>query len=123
MNRIIIKDLEVFYHVGVPDEERAQPQRLLITVEMEHDFYEAAKSDDLRKTIDYFAVAQKLLKFGDGRTWKLIEKLANDIASVVTDEFQARAVTVEIKKFIIPEARFVAVKVHRTSLDKEKSEG
>lgn len=114
MDKIIIKDLEVFFRVGVPDEERAQPQRLLITVEMELDFSEAAKTDDLRTTIDYFAVSQKLLKLGDGHNWKLIEKLASDIASVVTNEFQASAVSVEIKKFIIPEARFVAVRIHRS---------
>lgn len=111
MKKIIIKDLEVFYRVGVPEEERAQPQRLLITVEMEHDFSEAAKSDDLTKTIDYFAVAQRLLRFGEGRSWKLIEKLASDIAGVVMQEFYASGVAVEIKKFIIPEAQFVAVQL------------
>ena len=111
MNKIIIKDLEVFYRVGVPDEERAQPQRLLITVEMEHDFSEAAKTDDLTKTIDYFAVAQVLLKLGERRSWKLIETLANDIATLVIGDFYASAVTVEIKKFIIPVAQFVAVQL------------
>lgn len=109
MNKIIIKDLEVFYHVGVPDEERAQPQRLLITVEMEHDFSEAAKADDLKKTIDYFAVAQRLLKFGEGRSWKLIEKLAVDVADLMVGEFKAKSVGVDVKKFIIPEAGWVAV--------------
>ncbi len=44
MSRISIVDLEVFYRVGVPDAERAQPQRLLLTVEMESDFSAAAKS-------------------------------------------------------------------------------
>ncbi|MEO5804185.1 MAG: dihydroneopterin aldolase [Verrucomicrobiota bacterium] len=110
MNTIIIKDLEVFYHVGVPDEERAQPQRLLISVEMEHDFSDAAQTDDLKKTIDYFAVAQRLLKFGEGRNWKLIEKLASEIATLVIQEFHANTATVEVKKFIIPEAQFVAVR-------------
>ena len=113
MNKIIIKDLEVFYHVGVPDEERAQPQRLLVSVEMEYDFSEAAKTDDLTKTINYFAVAQRLLKLGDGRSWKLLEKLASDIAAIVIQEFQASEVSVEIKKFIILEAQFVAVKLTR----------
>ena len=114
MNKIIIKDLEVFYRVGVPDEERAQPQRLLITVEMEHDFSVAARHDDLTGTIDYFEVTQRLLKLGDGRNWKLIEKLASDIADLVLREFCAAAVTVEIKKFIIPQTRFVAVKIVRS---------
>ena len=79
MAKISIVDLEVFYRVGVPDAERAQPQRLLLTVEMESDFSKAAKTDSIADTIDYFAVSQQLLKFGNGKSWKLIEKLAADI--------------------------------------------
>ena len=52
MDVITIADLEVFYCVGVPDEERAQPQRLLLTVEMEQDFRMAANEDDIGDTID-----------------------------------------------------------------------
>ena len=114
MDTITIKDLEVFYCVGVPDEERAQPQRLLLTIEMEHDFRTAATGDQLSDTIDYFAVSQRLLKFGDGLHWKLIETLAVDIAQIVLDEFRARSVTVTVKKFIIPQARHVAVRVTRS---------
>jgi FolB domain-containing protein len=51
MDQIIIKDLEVFYRVGVPDQERAKPQRLLLTVELEHDFTRAAGTDNLRKRL------------------------------------------------------------------------
>lgn len=109
MAKICIVDLEVFYRVGVPDVERAQPQRLLLTVEMESDFSAAAKSDGIADTIDYFAVTQRLLKFGAGREWKLIEKLAADIADMVLVEFKPLSVSVEVKKFIIPEARYVAV--------------
>ena len=113
--KISIVDLEVFYRVGVPDAERSQPQRLLLTVEMESDFSAAAKSDSIADTIDYFAVTQRLLKFGDGKSWKLIEKLAADIADTVLTEFQPAAVAVEVKKFIIPEARYVAVSLTRTN--------
>ena len=34
MDKIIIKELEVYFHIGVPETERANPQRLLITVAM-----------------------------------------------------------------------------------------
>ena len=108
MSRISIVDLEVFYRVGVPDAERAQPQRLLLTIEMESDF-SAAESDSIEDTIDYFTVTKRLLKFGDGKSWKLIEKLAADITDMILAEFQPSAVTVEVKKFIIPEARHVSV--------------
>ena len=113
MGKISIVDLEVFYRVGVPDAERAQPQRLLLTVELESDFTAAAKSDGIADTIDYFAVTQRLLKFGEGREWKLIEKLAADIADLVLKEFRPQAVAVEVKKFIIPQARYVCVSLRR----------
>ena len=111
MSKISIVDLEVFYRVGVPDAERAQPQRLLLTVEMEADFSAAAKSDDIADTIDYFAVSQRLLKFGEGRSWKLIEKLAADVADAILAGFKPASVTVEVKKFVIPQARYVSVVV------------
>ncbi|PYL00363.1 MAG: dihydroneopterin aldolase [Verrucomicrobia bacterium] len=117
MDKIVIHDLEVFYRVGVPEEERAQPQRLLISVEMTRDFTGAMASDDLTGTIDYAAVTQRLLGFGEGRSWKLIEKLAADIAGMVLAEFAPRAVSVEVKKFIVPEARYVAVELTRTAAD------
>ncbi len=109
MAKISIVDLEVFYRVGVPDAERAQPQRLLLTVELESDFSAAAKTDSIADTIDYFAVTQLLLKFGDGKNWKLIEKLVADIAEIILTEFNPQAVSVEVKKFIIPQARHVSV--------------
>jgi FolB domain-containing protein len=114
MSRISIVDLEVFYRVGVSDAERARPQRLLVTVEMEADFSAAAKSDDVQNTIDYCAVSQRLLKFGEGRSWKLIEKLATDVANLILADFRPAAVTVEVKKFPIPQARYVSVTLARS---------
>lgn len=117
MSQIAIVDLEVSMHVGVPDEERAKPQRLLLTINMEYDFSAAATTDNINKTIDYFAVAQRLLKFGEGRSWKLIEKLANDLADLVLAEFQPTAVTVEVKKFPIPQAKHVSVSLTKSRTD------
>jgi len=113
MDTIVIKDLEVFYHVGVPDEERAGAQRLLITAELSLDFSAATASDDVTKTIDYNAVAGRLVRFGEGRSWKLIETLAHDIARMILKEFGAGSVSVEVKKFILPETRYVAVRLTR----------
>ena len=117
MDTITITDLEVSYCVGVPDAERATPQRLLLTVEMTHDFRAAAVEDELSGTIDYYAVTQRLLKFGDGVHWKLIETLAVDLAQMILEDFGPRAVTVEVKKFIIPQARQVSVRVARSKAE------
>lgn len=109
--KISIVDLEVFYRVGVPEEERAQPQRLLLTIDMQFDFSAAAKTDSINDTIDYFAVSHRLLKFGEGKSWKLIEKLATDIRDMIASEFKAQSVSVEVKKFPIPQARYISVSV------------
>jgi dihydroneopterin aldolase len=111
--KISIVDLEVFYRVGVPEAERAQPQRLLLTIELESDFSAAAQSDAIADTIDYFAVSQRLLKFGEGKSWKLIEKLAADIGDLILAEFKPASVSVEVKKFPIPQAKHVSVFISR----------
>ncbi|MCI0745132.1 MAG: dihydroneopterin aldolase [Verrucomicrobia subdivision 3 bacterium] len=111
---IIISELEVFYHVGVTDEERARPQRLLLNLQIGYDFSEAAQTDELGGTIDYFSVCQRLLAFGKGREWKLIEALASEIANLVLEEFQAARVEVEVRKFIVPQTSHVAVKLVRS---------
>ncbi len=117
MDSIRISDLEVFYSIGVPDEERSKPQRLLLTIEMFHDIAPAAATDDIGRTIDYYAVCQRLLQFGKGRSWKLIETLASDIASMILKDFGPASVDVEVKKFIIPQAQFVSVRLSRRRAD------
>lgn len=109
MSKITIVDLEVFWCVGVTDEERAKPQRLLVTVDMSLDFTSASVSDRIERTINYQVVVEDLLKFGQGRSWKLLEKMAANIANRVLDEYKPQAVMVEVKKFSIPQARFVSV--------------
>jgi 7,8-dihydroneopterin aldolase/epimerase/oxygenase len=111
--RISIIDLEVFYHVGITDEERAEAQRLLLSVDIEYDFTSAAISGRISRTIDYHAVSQRLLTLGDKRKWKLIETVASDIADKILAEFRPENVAVEVKKFVIPQARYVSVSLTR----------
>ena len=113
MSFITIVDLEVFYRVGVTDEERSKPQRLLITIDFKFDFSSAAVSGRLGRTIDYHEAVKSLIKLGENRNWKLIESVASDIASKLLSEFHPESVTVEVKKFSIPEARYVSVSLTR----------
>jgi 7,8-dihydroneopterin aldolase/epimerase/oxygenase len=113
MSKISLVDLEVFYCVGVTDEERARPQRLLISVDLECDFTSAAASDRIELTHDYYALAQRLLKYGEGKSWRLLEKLVANLADVIMIEYRPQSVTVEIKKFPIPQARHVSVRLTR----------
>ena len=114
MSRITIVDLEVHYSVGVSDDERVKPQRLLLTVDMNYDFSAASVSDRIEKTINYQAVTDDLLKFGEARSWKLLEKLVANIADFVLNKYRPQSVLVEVKKFVIPQARYIAVSLNRT---------
>ena len=117
MDEIHICDLEIWCHVGVPDAERAKEQRLLISVGMDHDVSRAARMDDLEATVDYDAVSRRVIRFVQGRPWRLIETLASDLAQLILAEFKPAAVTLEVKKFIIPEARYVSVRVRRERVE------
>ncbi len=114
MGKISIVDLEVQYCIGVTEAERAKPQRLLLTIDMEFDFSAAAGSDRVEETINYQQVVDEFLRFGQGRTWKLLESLAANLADLVLSEFEPAAVLVEVKKFVIPQARYVSVSLSRS---------
>ena len=113
MARIAIVDLEVHYCVGVSEEERAKPQRLLLTIEMNADVTAAAMTDRVEKTINYQRVVDELLRYGEGRSWRLLEKLVSNIADRIITEYEPDSVFVEAKKFVIPQARHVAVSITR----------
>ncbi len=113
MATISIADLEVFYRVGVTEAERAHPQRLLLQVDLEVDESAAAATDDLASTIDYHQLAQELTKFGEGQSWRLLERLASELADFILARYRPLAVVVEVKKFVLPQARHVAVRVSR----------
>jgi len=114
MSRISVVDLEVFYCIGLTDEERAAPQRLLISVDLNVDFSSASLSDRIERTINYYTLAQRVLKFDEARSWKLMEKLAANLADMILAEFRPDEVTVEVKKFPFPQAGHVSVALTRS---------
>jgi FolB domain-containing protein len=113
MDTIIIQDLEVHYRVGVPEAERAEPQRLLLTLEMTTDFTTAAVKDDLHWSINYDAVCRRLREYGEPRNWHLIETAAVELADYVMREFGPTSLLLEVKKLSLPQTRYVSVRVTR----------
>jgi len=83
---------------------------------MEFDFSDAAKTDDLSQTIDYFAVSQRIAAWGRDKSWKLIERIAAEAADLILAEFKPDSVTVHVKKFILPDAAHVSAVVRKPSL-------
>ena len=109
---IRINGLEMQVRIGVPDEERAEPQKLVIDVVMESDF--RGMADDIARTTDYAAVAAWLKEECARREWRLLETLAEDLAAGLLSRFpRVRAVTLQIHKFVLPKTRDVSVTLRR----------
>ena len=112
---IIISDIKAQCFIGVPDEERNAPQSLLISLELEADFTKASAEDDLMATINYHEVYLRVQEVCADGERKLIETLAEDIASSILAKFGVKCIRVEIKKFILPATAYVSVKIERFS--------
>lgn len=114
-DRIRVVDLEVWTQIGVPDEERAHAQKLLVTAELIVDpFSAAAATDDIAKTVDYFAVAGRIKSLAAEKPRRLLETLAEELAADLLKSFAIKELNLEIKKFILPDARYVSVEVLRS---------
>ena len=102
-------DLELLCHIGVPKEERAQPQKLLCTVTVPvPNLKKAAQTDNIQHTLNYFNLNQLLRKTAQAKERKLIETLASDLAAASFQHFPSPWIEIEIKKFIIPETRHIS---------------
>jgi len=110
---IEIADLEVKSKIGVPEEERATFQPLLVSLRLQilHQFEEL--EDDLGSTIDYSAVAAETKRITENSKLHLVETLVSEIADGLVNLFPIRTLVVELKKFVLPDASYVSVKTTR----------
>jgi dihydroneopterin aldolase len=115
-DEIRIEELEIRARVGVPDEERAQPQRLTVSLVLQTAVKFVDLNDDVSRTVDYAAVCEEIRRFVSKRQDKLIETLAHEMAEHLLRNFRLARLELELRKFILPETRYVAVRVTREAL-------
>jgi dihydroneopterin aldolase len=115
-DRVVIRGLRLTGRIGVPEDERGEPQTLRahLTLEVEQFPIE----DEIEGTVDYKAVADRVVALAATGERKLIETLAQEIAGLVLREFAVSKVTVEIEKFILPETDWVGVVIERSSSER-----
>jgi dihydroneopterin aldolase len=115
-DRIVISGLRVRTRVGWTDEERAEPQFVLVDLDLETDVSASSASDDLADTIDYAAVISDVARHVSSKETRLLERLAADVAEMVSAMNGVKRVSVEIAKEVVPvpeEVGRVAVHVER----------
>jgi dihydroneopterin aldolase len=111
---IRVVDLEVWSKIGVPDEERETPQRLLIDLELRlKDIGPASMTDNVKLTVDYAAVVDRVKVMTESRPRRLVETLAEDIAADLLKMFPLVSLVLEIRKFVLPNTSHVSVCIER----------
>ena len=117
-HQVHIEQLKVFARVGVPKAERARRQRLVLNITLwpARDLRDI--QDSMARTVDYSILCQEARQFIAQQSPKLIETLANDLASHLLRRFRIREISVEIRKFVLKDAAYASVTVTRqASLD------
>ncbi|MCU0749160.1 MAG: dihydroneopterin aldolase [Akkermansiaceae bacterium] len=110
---IEIRRLQVPTHIGVPDEERAEAQVLLLTIHMVPSQNFDGLADEISRTINYYEVAQEIKAFAASKPRRLIETLATETADLLLRRHPLKRVEVMIEKHILPDAECVAVRITR----------
>lgn len=111
---IIVSGLELSARVGVPDEERSEAQRLTLEMTLFPRCNFSETGDDLSLTVDYFQLTRRIRRLSAERPRKLIETLVSDLADCILSEFAVREVHLELRKYILADTSFVAVRIQRT---------
>jgi dihydroneopterin aldolase len=87
MDRVFINDLRIETIIGIYDWERKVRQTISLDLEMGTDIRRSAKTDAIEDTLNYKAVAKRLIAFVGDTEYQLVETLAEKIAEIVLHEF------------------------------------
>jgi 7,8-dihydroneopterin aldolase/epimerase/oxygenase len=98
MDRIFIENLRVDCVIGIMDEERRQPQKVVVDVSLVLDLGRAASSKKMQDTIDYREAKRQISKFVSTGEFLLLETLAEGIASLALKTFKVERVVVRVRK-------------------------
>jgi dihydroneopterin aldolase len=114
-DEIHIEQLEISTRIGVPEEERAIPQRLSISISFWPQKQARDLADEIDQTVNYSAVAEETKKFVGAQSLSLIETLADRLAMYLLNNFALQKVIVEVRKFVLSDAKYVSARVTRTT--------
>ena len=114
-DEIRIEQLEISARIGVPEEERVTPQRLTINISFWPYQQMRDLADNIHNAVNYSVVADETKSFVRGQSVNLIETLADQVAAHLLKTFPIQKVTVEVRKFALPDAKYVSATATRSA--------
>ncbi|CAG0910473.1 unnamed protein product [Cyprideis torosa] len=114
MDIVFIEDLRIETVIGIYDWERKIKQTLAFDLEMATDIRPAAAEEDIEKTLNYKAVAKRIISFVEASEFLLVETLAERVAAIVMEEFDVPWLRLTLHKpGAVTGSRSVGVKIER----------
>lgn len=118
MDTLSLRGLKLDTVIGMHDWERKLRQTVVIDLDIEMDAQPAAASDQLKDTVDYAAIAQRLAETVEGAEFRLIEALAESCARLLLTEFAVQRLTLTLHKpAAVRQASDVALRIERQRSD------
>jgi len=116
MDIIYLNDLRIETIIGIYDWERRVKQTVSLDLEMATDIRKAAASDHIDDTLNYKAVAKRIIGFVQESDFQLVETMAERICGIVINEFDVPWVRLRVnKQGAVRGARDVGVIIERGS--------
>ncbi|MEJ2054631.1 MAG: dihydroneopterin aldolase [Calditrichaceae bacterium] len=115
-DRILLKNMIFYAHHGFYEAERELGQKFEVDIQLECDLSVAARTDDLKQTIDYQAIYSIAKEIFENYKFKLIETVAEKIASKILDISGISNVLIKVRKPHVPLnglLDFVQIEVYR----------
>ena len=99
MDKIEIKNLEIFANHGVFPEENVLGQKFVISATLYTDTRKAGLTDELTASIHYGEVSHMITKFTQEHTYKLLETLAENLCQMLLQELPLlKMITLRVEK-------------------------
>ncbi len=117
MDKIIIKDLEVYAYHGVAEEEKKMGQLFIVSLELTADLESAAQSDNLLNTIHYGEVCDDVENVVSSQKHNLIETVALEVINQLFENYPTvQGIRILLKKPWAPigkHLKYAAVEMER----------
>ncbi|HZG71740.1 MAG TPA: dihydroneopterin aldolase [Chondromyces sp.] len=99
VDRIYVNGMEFYGYHGVFPEENKLGQRFRVDVTLELSLRQAGQTDELKYSVNYADIYQVCKEVTEGRKYKLVESIAEEIASILLERFSiAQSCTIKVVK-------------------------
>lgn len=121
MDKIYLKNIEIFANHGVFQEEKTLGQKFILSLELRLDFSKAAKNGDLSASVHYGELCHNVEKVFNGEVCDLLETLVYKIGAYVLDTYEVvKEVKVSLKKPWAPIGRHLDYAAVETTFARHK---